>query len=272
MSDWKPLLGRVTILLAPSPKTVPSAQDLYKKVWGSDPLSFQAAQNPLMPSVAQGTQAGLALNSSVHPTRIDLTISAAGSQDPWAPPRLVRIENGEQLRDQLATIATLVGKADFLTNPVARVAVFLQVVSIENDSASVNKALLLTMPADYRLTLRDEEQFVLQVNRAKKSSSAENLKLNRITRWSEERFQHVSFNVAMAPGQIVASRPNMQPEITEIVTASITFDFNTEAIAMDKHLSAAQQSSLLSEALGQVGESLKECGLKFGFGNEQTLH
>src|SRR5262245_15200778 len=136
MNEWKALAGRVTIFPAPSNVPLPSALDLFKRLWDSEPTNFQSGKSSLSASVAQGTKEKLGLSCSVPPARVDVTLSSTGD-DPTDAPRLFVIEDSEQLRQELHEIISRVGRG-LLTNPVVRVATFLHVVLPEDSWTAVN--------------------------------------------------------------------------------------------------------------------------------------
>jgi len=268
MNEWKALVGRITVFPAPqSSVALPSALDLYKKVWEGEPLNFQGPTNPLSQSLAQGKRAGLGIGCSVHPLRIDFNLSPVGRESPSEPPRLSVIENSKEFHDELARIARMVGR-DLLANSILRVATFLQFVSIEANSAEANKALMSIVPEQYRIALSNEEEFILQINRPRMSEQVEKLKMNLITKWSVERFQIVSLLVPISATPAVAPQSSVAPQITEFIVASVTFDNNNVPVPADKPLSSSQQSSLLLEGLAHTTISMREGRLNIGKGFE----
>ena len=273
MSEWTALLARITIFPAPLSVTLPSALDLYKKVWEGDPTSFQGPTNPLSPSLAQGKHAGLAISCSVHQSRIDFNLSPVGPESASETPKLFVIEDSKELHDEFASIARTIGKG-LLATSVLRVATFLQFVSIEANSMEANKALMSIVPEQYRIKLGDEEEFVLQISRPRTSEHVEKLKMNLITKWSVQRFQVVSLLVPMGAVPIVAApQSGIAPQVTEFITASVGFDINNAPVAADRPLSSGQQSSLLLEGLAHTARSMREDGLKIkGFENGKLTH
>lgn len=273
MNEWKALVGRITIFPASqSSVALPSALDLYKKVWEGDPLNFQGPTNPLSPSLAQGKRAGLGISCSVHPLRIDFTLSPVGRESPSEAPRLSVIEDSKEFHDELARIARIVGR-DLVTHPILRVATFLQFVSIEASPIEANKALMSIVPEQYRLKLGDEEEFILQLSRPRMSQKVENLKMNLITKWSVERFQIVSLLVPMGTAPLVAPQSGIAPQVNEFIAASVAFDNNNVPVPANKPLSDGLQSSLLLEGLAHTAISLRESRLNIkGFENGKLAH
>lgn len=273
MNEWKALVGRITVFPAPqSSVALPSALDLYKKVWEGEPLNFQGPTNPLSQSLAQGKRAGLGIGCSVHPLRIDFNLSPVGRESPSEPPRLSVIENSKEFHDELARIARMVGR-DLLANSILRVATFLQFVSIEANSAEANKALMSIVPEQYRIALSNEEEFILQINRPRMSEQVEKLKMNLITKWSVERFQLVSLLFSMGAAPIVVSQSSGAPQVNEFIAASVSFDNNNVPVPADKPLSSSQQSLLLLEGLAHTAISMREGRLNIkGFENGKLAY
>lgn len=272
MNEWKALVGRITIFPASSSVALPSALDLYRKMWEGDPLNFQGPTNPLSPSLAQGKRAGLGISCSVHPLRIDFTLSPVGRESPSEPPRLSVIEDSKEFHDELARIARMVG-GDWVTHPILRVATFLQFVSIEGNSTEANKALMSIVPEQYRITLGNEEEFILQINRPRMSEQVEKLKMNLITKWSVERFQLVSLLFSMGAAPIVVSQSSGAPQVNEFIAASVSFDNNNVPVPADRPLSSSQQSLLLLEGLAHTAISMREGRLNIkGFENGKLAH
>lgn len=268
MNEWKALVGRITIFPASSSVALPSVLDLYRKMWEGDPINFQGPTNPLSPSSAQGKRGQLGISCSVNPARIDFTLSSVGRESPSEPPRLSVIEDSKEFHDELARIARMVGR-DLVTHPILRVATFLQFVLIEANSTEANKALMSIVPEQYRITLGNEEEFILQLSRPRMSEKVEKLKLNLITKWSVERFQVVSLLISMG----AAPQSGVAPQVTEFIAASVGFDNNNVPVSADKPLSNSQQSSLLLEGLAYTAMSMREGRLNMkGFENEKPAH
>ena len=157
---WKALLARISIFpLTPSP-TPPSALDLFKKVWQIEPEEFHGQANPLMPSMAQGKLGDLTVNCFKQQIRTDFNLL------PLLPTgaSLASIENTTQLHEELSHIIRVIGEG-LISDPVVRVAVFVQLVMPAATLEEANKILLTSMPEAYRMGVTNEEDFVFQVNR-----------------------------------------------------------------------------------------------------------
>ena len=220
---WKALLGRISIFpLTPSP-TPPSALDLFRRVWPIEPEEFRGQPNPLMPSIAQGKLRDLTVNCFKHPVRTDLNLlplSFPGSAS------LASIENTTQLHEELAHIIRVIGEG-LISDPVVRVAVFVQFVMPASTFEEANKILLASIPQTYRMGVTNEEDFMLQVNSPSQLSNTDNLRMNTLTRWSAEQM-HI----------IVGSR---------IVVALVAFDYNN--VPSTTPISSDKQAALLTEGL-----------------------
>ena len=270
MSDWQPLLGRITIfpaaLFVPSAE-LPSALELFQKMWDAAPLNFQGPTNPLSPSSAQGKRAGLGVSCSVHPLRIDFTLSPVGRETSSELPRLAVIEDSKEFYDELARVARTLGRG-LVTNSIVRVATFVQVISPAANSTEANVALMSIVPTQYRIALGNEEEFILQVNRPRTSEQVEKLKMNFITKWSVENFQIISVSVSGDAGTPLVAPQSSVPQVAQFIAASVAFDNNNVPVSPDKPLSSSQQASLLLEGLAGTATSLREGNLNIGKGFE----
>ena len=268
MNDWAALAGRITIFPnSQSTGVLPSALELYKKIWPSDPDNFQSPNSPLSPSVAQGRHAGLSVSCTVHPTRIDLTLTPPLPTLNAANQQFPLIENSSEFHSELVRIAKLIGTG-LLSNPVLRVATFLQFVSIEANSTEANKALMSIVPSQYRLKLGDEVEFIMQVNRPRLSDRVENLKMNLITKWNVDHFQMFAIMRFASGPPVVAMPAQDSSRLIDVLAASVSFDNNNEAVPAEKPLSASDQSSLILEGFTRTSESLQESGISIeGFEN-----
>lgn len=272
MNEWNALIGRITIFPAPSPVALPSALDLYKKVWGGDPINFQGPTNPLSPSLAQGKITGLSVGCALHPSRIDFNLSPIGPESPSESPRLHVVEDSKGLHDEFVRITQIISEG-VLANPIVRVATFFQFVSTQMNPTEANKTLMSIVPEQYRITLGDEEEFVLQVNLPRMSEQVKDLKMNYITKWSVDRFQIVSLMVPMAGTPVFAPQAGVAPQVNEFITASVSFDNNNVAVPAGNPLPSRQQSSLLLEGLAHIATSIRESKLNIkGFENGKLSH
>jgi hypothetical protein len=258
MSDWKALVGRVTLFPAlASPSPSPSALSLFTQIWGGDPDSFQRQTNALMPTIAQGKRQGMTATCSVHPARIDLNLEPAPTPQTAAQSVAV-IEDTTELQKQLLQIINVIGKAA-ISNSIARVALYLHFLTLADDFVEANKTITNVVPKKYGVKITDEEDFIFQINRPQTSKQVPGVKLNVLTKWSVERFQ--VFTISMPTPGVPMQPIAMAPQNVKIfISPSVVLDYSTPA----EHVSpfnATQQSALLTDAFALASEMLKEVGL-----------
>ncbi len=162
MAGWKAQLGRITLFPAiPMGADLGSALDLYKHTWKSDPDAYQKqpqAGLPFVPSTAQGTDNGLSISCSVHPIRIDLTVTPLAQQNL----QFSLIEDTKLFRDALVRIVHSV--SEHTTSAINRAACFVQFSSRAKDYVEANEIIASTIPEQYGgVKLTDEEDFILQI-------------------------------------------------------------------------------------------------------------
>jgi hypothetical protein len=238
---WKALLGRISIFpLMPSPTpptpspTPPSALDLFHKVWQIKPEEFHGQANPLMPSMAQGKLGNLTANCIKQQIRTDFNLLPSRPTDA----SLASIEDTTQLHQELSDIIRVIGE-DLISDPVVRVAVFVQFVMPVSTLEEANKILLASMPQAYRMGVTNEEDFVFQINRPVHLNDIDNLRMNIITKWSADRIQI-----------IVGSHVDQLPVSQQLIAASVTFDHNN--VPSITPISSDKQAVLLTEGLSKV--------------------
>jgi hypothetical protein len=142
---------------------------------------------------------------------------------------------------------------------MARVALYLQFLTISDNYVEANKVLSAVIPQKFGLTLSDEEDIVFQINLPRMSKKITSVKLNVLTKWSVERIQVFTVTVPPAgmPLQTIASVPQ---NIMQYITPTVVFDNSTPPDKVPP-LDAAQQADLLIEVLGIASEMQKENGL-----------
>jgi hypothetical protein len=258
MSAWKAFAGRISLFPALSATTaLPPALDLYQRGWGGSPESFQSSTNPLMPAVAQGRRGNLAVSCTVHQTRIDFNLSPPPPPNARRPDGRVSfslIEDTRQFGSELERLVGFIG-GGAVGASVLRVGLFVQLLRLTATVEEANRALVGIMPEQYRPKLKDEEELVFQVNRPRMSSQIQGVKMNRVERWSMERFQVLSISVGPAVPSVGAT-----PQTQEFIAASMLFDINNAPTGSS--FNPGQQSSLLVEGLGMVRENLREINLE----------
>jgi len=243
ITKWKPWQGRIslfpTIPSGASPNL--SALDLYKQVWNGDPDNFQkqsTATSGFVPSVAQGTQHGLAVTCSVFPIRIDIGISPHVK---LVEPTMKLIEDTRQFQQLLARI---VEWAKGTENTMNRAALFAQFAAVTANYHEANRVIRSVLPKRYALELSDEEDFVLQFNEPRREGDTV---LNFITKWAVERVQTLSFQGGSS-NQLLA----------EHFLSSVSFDNNNLPTTQ---LSKPQVATVLDACWSGVLKNLHDLNL-----------
>ena len=266
MNGWQALLGRITFFLAPSSVIMPSAFELFRKLWNVEPKSYQGSLSPFSASVAHGRSEDLSINCAVHPARIDLNLSAGGRGAIPGPQYNPGIQDGAQLSKELKRLFEVIER-NVLANPVLRVALYLQFICFKKDWAEANSELLTVVPDHYRVKLADEQEFSIQANKPCASKQVENVKLNRITKWSSDHITIIAQKVES--GQMGELPSKEKPAAYDFFGASVLFDNNNVPIPTERPLTSAEQSKLLLELFGYALGSMKDFRLKIrGFDND----
>jgi hypothetical protein len=208
MDEWKALFGRITLFPAPETSpSLPSADKLYVSIWGREADNYQRQSNALMPTVAQGKLDGVAAVCSVQPARIDFTLMPLVPQNALATPSLDLIENASQLHSELMRIIEIIGK-EGVSCPSSRVAFSAQFLKSRESIAEANRSLTNVIPAQYRIQITDEEDFIFQINRPRVSRNVESVKMNIITKWSVDQLQVMSLSHSPAKAGGSAFQPS----------------------------------------------------------------
>ncbi len=268
MNEWKSSGGRITLLpLAQFPSSPPlSALELYKKVWREDPDNFQKSTNPLMPTVAQGRRGNLLAGCAVHPTRTDFTLTPSTPQEE-VHGTFPLIEDTGLLYAEL--LRTIDGIDQVLLQLAGRVALSVAFVALKPSSAEANKTLTSVIPDQYGVKLRNEEDFIFQINQPYSSRSVDGVTMNSLTKWSVERLQilTIALPVRMAAPSQASSAATRQTE--QFIAANVHFDINN----VPKETPVRQPVTLLREALNAVAQMQQAIGLKIeGFENAELSH
>jgi len=266
MTEWKTTGGRLTLLpAAPIATGLPSALELFTRVWGAEPDGFQRPSNPLMPSTAQGHRANLTFACTVQPSRIDFTISPyTPLQDP-ARAQFPVIEDTSQFQNELTQAIEVIGR-DVAPNSIFRVAASIQFINLQPTIADANKVLTGVIPANYGVKIENEEDFIFQVNCPYKTH-IEDIRMNSIIKWSVERLTIVTMSIPISP----TSPSAPQSVVLEFKAASVTFDNNNTP--SEKPLSAANQKLLLRAALETALQAQQDIGLRVeGFRYANVSH
>jgi hypothetical protein len=259
MTEWKALVGRI-ILFPTAPSASPSTEalELYKRVWGTNPESYQKQQNAFVPTVAQGKTHGVAITCGTHPTRIEFGLMPAVSNADALSLEL--FENSGNFYAELKRIIEAVGNGA-VTTAVSRVALQIQFLSVKPSQTEANKTLASIMPEQYSLQLTDEHEFILQANRPRTSHEVKTVEMNFITKWSVDRLQVLRLSIPMTGGPIAMPIDLNSSKIRplEFIAASVMFDFNNAP--RNDALTVTDQASLLLESLNTVVQYQLDMGL-----------
>jgi hypothetical protein len=243
MATWKAQTGRISLFpVITSGTSVPSAIDLYKKVWGTDPDSFQKQASlglPFAPSFAQGQRNGLAVICSVNPARIDFAVGPPITQDS-------QVNLVEDLETFFAALRCVVQSAHDFDPPTSRAGCYVQLAKPAANYQEANKAILSVLPTQFHVGLSDEQDFVFQINRPQRE---EGLQINYITKWSVDRVQILNVQFGVGQTQLVS----------EHVVSSITFDNNSHPVAL---LTKDQVVFVLNKTLQAASATASEINLK----------
>lgn len=260
MSEWKALNGRITLFPTAASSPSPSALELYRRVWGSDPDSFQKQPNALLPTIAQGSRNGITTSCFSHPTRIDFNLLPVSAPSEMADMSLVLIEDTNQLHADLMRIIGILAEG-IVSNSVSRVALGVQFITVKPNLVEANRTLTKVMPDQYRIKLTDEEDFIFQINRPRMSSKVGTVRMNFLTKWSMERLQILTMAIP-ASGIATSKESSFTPaNVREFLAASVSFDNNN---APTSALTSSQQSSLLLEGLTAAAAMQRDLGLNIG--------
>jgi hypothetical protein len=253
MSAWRVQAARVTVFPLLASGTAPrSALDLYKAVWGKEPDNFQSQSAPIPTSQAQGVVGTIGRICQSQPIRADFTFMPTTGADATVLPL---IEDTELLSTEMAALIGSISKA-FQKAPLNRVAAFLQVGQETTNYSDANKALSGAMWEDKKVSLSDEEEFLLQINPTRSDSKDPTLKLNFITKWAVERVQLMTFF-----NQVSAGNPGMAnaPVVIEKIVPSIALDNSN--MPLQKPFADSEITRVLLELFREMPSQLKRCNI-----------
>jgi len=258
MSEWKALVGRISLFTGPvQPSSTLTGLELFRLVWKRDPDNFFSSKNPLAPTTAQARGFGLTTGCSVQPTRIDLNLTPLPPETESSELTVTVIEDTQVLHAEMTRLIRFVGTfADPYS--INRVGTYLHFIRLTSSIREGNSILTQTIPELYRPRLTAEEEFILQVSRPRSSSVDQQIKLNLITKWSVDRFRVLNLSVQLdgVARQI--------PTPSEVIGASIVSDNNN--VPLDSSLNSAQQVALLSECFQETVKVQRELNLGvYGF-------
>jgi hypothetical protein len=221
MSDWKALVGRVTLFPATPLSSSFSALTLFKDIWAGEPDNFQKPTNPLMPTIAQARRNGMSASCSVHAGRIDLSLDPSPNPGQIAQHPVAMIDDTVVFYRSLTQIINAI-KGNIIPGLMARVALYLQFLKIGESFNEANKILTGVIPRTFGLTLSDEQDVIFQINKPRASTKVDSIKLNTLTKWSVERIQVFTVNVP-APGMPVQT-VQVPQDIRNFIAPMVVFD------------------------------------------------
>jgi hypothetical protein len=247
MSAWKVQAARITLFPLVGSGSVPkSALDLYKAVWGKEPDSYQSQPSapgfPFPTSVAQGVAGTFTRSCQTQPLRADFTFLPIATNNPSVLPS---IEDTELLVNEIRAFIGGDVEATFQQSAINRVAVFLQLGQESSDYAQANEIISRTIWDGLKVTLSDEEDFLLQINRKQPDTAQASSKLNFITKWSVERLQIMTFT-------------SSAPLVMEKIMPAITFD-NSSNVALQKPFATGEIKPMLSQLFDSLPTQIKQC-------------
>jgi hypothetical protein len=158
------------------------------------------------------------------------------------------IKDTDLLKAELTGLIASIGSA-FQQTPLNRVAAYLQLGQEASDFQQANQILSEGMWQHLKVPLKDEEDFVMQINRTRADAS---IKLNFITKWSVERVQVLTFE--MSPG---GQGPVNTPRVVEKIIPTISLDNSN--VPLQKPLDQNETGRVLSQVFEGMTAQLKEC-------------
>lgn len=251
MTEWKGLLGRISIFQVPSSAS-PSPIEMLRKIWGVDPDNFKKQQNPLLPSTADSTLNGLTVHCSTQPGRIDLNITPPAVDS--ADMSIGLIDDTGTLYAELVRIIKAIPQLG-IPGPVTRVAIVARFGNLSKSGGDANRILSNVIPEEYRVRITDETDFILQLNRLFTSRSVDRITMNALKRWSVDRVQLMAINM-QAGGNLVTGGNSLTSEFM----ANVMLEVNNVPVA-ENSLKTVEQVSLLEEGLKVISEYQKDTGL-----------
>jgi hypothetical protein len=249
VNKWCAASGRISLFPETPPPVLPSAQDIYRKVWSEDPDVFQRPQNALSPGIARGKNHGLVLQCLIHPSRMDLDFRGLPEKD---DPSLPLIADFNLLKNELNSIISTI-RTGFVSVPIARIGLFYHFLNIQPDIAAANNTIMKVIPSSYAIKLNEEEDFIFQINRPKAVASEGNTVLNSVINWAIQRIQMMTITATTGQNALAP-----QTESVILTAASITVDINNVPTTV---LDSARQAGLLDFGQTKAEEIQHELGL-----------
>jgi hypothetical protein len=253
MNAWKVQAARIIVFpLLASGSPPRSALDLYKSVWGKDPDSFQnqvPSNSPFPNSIAQGIEGTLSRSCQAQLIRTDFTFGGA----PTIGSVLPSLDDTESLKTQITGLIGSISDA-FQQTPLNRVASYLQLGQDASDYRQANQIISGAMWQHKKISLEDEEDFVLQINRPRPDATDPSIKLNFLTKWSVERLQMMEF-LSSVGGQNLSSAPIVTDKIFPIIA------LDNSNMPLKKPFDHNEIGRVLLELFREMSAQLKECNV-----------
>jgi hypothetical protein len=252
------LSARISLFL---PLEEPTAQrasvlEVYQKLWGATPDSYQNAPAPNFPSQAQGQRDGLVISCSIAQNRVDLIFSPKQTSQPSGS--LDVIANTAHLCKELKALLSNLS----IYSPSERCigfSLFLHFAMPEKNTVpDANNTIVSVIPKQYRPTLSAEENFLLQINSPYTSPVDTGLKINLIKKWSVEQFRIVRFAVQQTAQTATAS---FTPEVNTSISPTVSFEVNNMPFDSKIRFSKSDQGMVLTDGLQRMAALQRDLGL-----------
>jgi hypothetical protein len=253
-SVWKLAAGQVTLFSSPGSPPKFTALEVYQAIWKDDPDNFQRQPAVLGPTVANGRRKNAMVGCTVQPLRVDIVLNPVQTAQIRPDSSLPVFGSANEVRGEFESVFNAIA-AGGVKGSYNRIAVRMQFRAQASNHTEANTVLAASLPDRYRLHLSDEEDVVLQVNSPYRDEATGNLKVNRLTRWSVETVQVLTFAVPIAPTQAAPEGP----QVATFTTATLSFEENN--VPSKTPLSDAQLAHLGREGIKHATEA----GREFGF-------
>ncbi|WP_018408457.1 hypothetical protein [Methylocystis rosea] len=207
MVKWQLMSARITLF--PEKPGNRTAAQIYRDLWSEDPESFQSGQANVFgqASNASGKRGASTFTVSAQPIRIDLNFTVIPE-----PESRVQFLSADEILPKLERLAESVPLI-----PSRRIACYVQLGYAASDTISANAALSEAIDSRFRpKDLRDEEDFVLQVNSIADSKTLPEVKHNLLLKYSVEKLQTITL-----PGPAL---------VHEQIISMIHMDFNNKPV------------------------------------------
>jgi len=163
------------------------------------------------------------------------------------------IENPVELFNEFRRLFGILDKSP-LSIDILRVALNLHFININESYEDANKVLLRTIPEEYGVKIKSEEDFIFRINKPRKSEKISTVRMNYITQWSVDRIE-VS-KIAISPSGVGIGIP--PSPLSTCIASRVLIDNNNTPKDI---LPSNAQAELLREALEETSEVNKKIGL-----------